>query len=212
MPDLDKIARDHDGGKSSRYHGYAELYEKYFEHLYGVGASLLEIGIGSGASLTMWRQWFYKAKIFGIDNTVCPEVPGTTSLFGSQNDVPFLTGVAEKHGPFDAVIDDGSHRWSDQITAFQTLWRFVNPNGWYVIEDLHCSYWEDCRYGDQSITDFLKHLMDELQIYGKSGYGKRTTDPQWSNTAPHLSLYERSLGAMHFHPGIVFIQRRDRDL
>ncbi len=37
---------------------------------------------------------------------------------------------------FDAIVDDGSHRWEDQLTTLGNLWPFLAPGGLYFIEDV----------------------------------------------------------------------------
>jgi len=37
---------------------------------------------------------------------------------------------------FDIVIDDGSHRFEDQMTTFAWLWSSVKRGGVYVVEDI----------------------------------------------------------------------------
>ena len=49
--------------------------------------------------------------------------------------------VGEAHGPFDFVIDDGSHASPQQIESFRILWPFIKDRGVYIIEDVQTSYW-----------------------------------------------------------------------
>lgn len=41
-----------------------------------------------------------------------------------------------KDKSFDIIIDDGSHLFSDIKSAFYILWPYLNPNGYYIIEDV----------------------------------------------------------------------------
>ena len=39
---------------------------------------------------------------------------------------------------FDVIIDDGSHKPSDQIKSFEILWPMLSDGGLYIIEDVQC--------------------------------------------------------------------------
>jgi hypothetical protein len=49
-------------------------------------------------------------------------------------------------GPFDPVVDDGSHAWAHQIATFQRLVQTLAPGGFYVLEDLDTSYGDYVRH------------------------------------------------------------------
>src|SRR6185369_9364420 len=48
-----------------------------------------------------------------------------------------LTALADQYGPFDVVIDDGSHESQHQTVSLRTLVGHVRAGGLYVIEDTH---------------------------------------------------------------------------
>lgn len=116
-------------------HNYCDYYERLFEPLRDKAITLFEIGIWEGASLKMWREWFPKATIVGLDLAHVP-VEGCHTLRGDQGNA-FDLARAAKFGPFDVVIDDGSHIFKDHMASFFFLFPFhMNPGGIYVIEDL----------------------------------------------------------------------------
>ncbi|MHB1952138.1 MAG: class I SAM-dependent methyltransferase [Sulfobacillus sp.] len=100
---------------------------------------LLEIGVGAGASMWMWREYFPYAKIYGIDNDpahIFQEGSIHTLLCDASNSV-HLRGTVEKlGGNFDLIIDDGSHYPEQQISTFHTLRPFLASGGVYVVEDV----------------------------------------------------------------------------
>ena len=117
-------------------HGYTGFYQSLFQHMQDRPLKLLEIGAAEGASLRMWRDFFPNAQIFGIDINPRP-VEGCTVLNCNQSNVIALNALAEKHGPFDIVLDDGSHKTEDQMASFVTLFPVhMTKGGLYVIEDL----------------------------------------------------------------------------
>ena len=49
--------------------------------------------------------------------------------------------MLEEHGPFDIVIDDGSHIPKHVIASFNILFPKLADDGLYVIEDVQTSFW-----------------------------------------------------------------------
>jgi hypothetical protein len=147
-PDLDRMSLDeigllHECNKVSSKHGYLPVYEEAIARFRHEPITLLEIGIFRGASLRTWRDYFTKARIIGADidtRAVKYVPPGVECRFVDQSDPAALTQLAEECGPFDVVVDDGSHIWSHQITTLRTLLPYVKPNGVYILEDLYTSY------------------------------------------------------------------------
>jgi len=129
---------------------------------------VVEIGVLGGASLRMWREYFPRAQIFGIDVDHEAEANADdriTVLIGSQSDTAFLNTMLERTGRLDIVLDDGSHYARDQITTLLHLWRHVTPGGIYVVEDLHTSYMPayNMRWREPgTAVEFLKDVVDDV--------------------------------------------------
>lgn len=101
---------------------------------------LLEIGTYYGGSLRYFREYFThpETRIIGVDNAPCltPEPSDSFEfILCNQNDVPGLSTLATQHGPFDIIIDDGSHHGQETWNSFSVLWNYVKPGGMYLIED-----------------------------------------------------------------------------
>jgi hypothetical protein len=72
--------------------------------------------------------------------------------FGDQGNVSFLLEVAAEYAKmsgagsskekatWDIIIDDGGHYKELIETSFATLWQFVSPGGYYIVEDLNMGY------------------------------------------------------------------------
>ncbi|MFT5639386.1 MAG: cephalosporin hydroxylase, partial [Paracoccaceae bacterium] len=109
------------------YHDYTPNYHRLLHHLRDKPIRLLEIGVGGygdedrgGESLAVWRDYFPNAKIIvGIDiqRKTMDLGPRVEILQGSQVDPEFLEQVQKDHGPFDVIIDDGSHRTEHVIES-----------------------------------------------------------------------------------------------
>lgn len=131
------------------YHDYTPNYFKMFAHLKDAPIKVLEIGVGGyadddrgGQSLEVWRDFFPNAEVTGIDiqKKTMDLGPRVEILQGSQVDPDFLKELVEKRGPFDIIIDDGSHRNEHIVASYQMLFPTLNAGGIYVAEDVQTSF------------------------------------------------------------------------
>lgn len=131
------------------YHDYPPNYYHLFKHLRDKPVRLLEIGVGGyqdadrgGESLEVWRDFFPLGQIVGIDIQKKDLDLGerVTILQGSQVDAEFLAEVVREHGPFDIIIDDGSHQNEHVVTSFELLYGDLAEGGIYVAEDVQTAF------------------------------------------------------------------------
>jgi SAM-dependent methyltransferase len=175
MQTLDKISKFYGTDKSSEIHNYCEKYEKYFPFDRLEPIKILEIGVYDGQSLNTWKHYYPNSIVIGIDimekclmhkntnNNIWVEI-------GSQNDAEFLKYVSEKWGPFDMILDDGSHINSDVIFSFLNLFDSVKTGGIYVVEDCSTSYWEEFGGGfrkENTMIEHFKNLIDDVNFNGE---------------------------------------------
>lgn len=123
---------------------YLDVYSGYFEPVRESVKTVFEIGVLRGASLKVWREYFPKAEIWGLD--IDPEAIADYGerihvVQGSQIDPLALAKIAPGC-LFDVVIDDGSHVVDHILRTFELVWPRVKPDGFYVVEDLQVSYWD----------------------------------------------------------------------
>lgn len=143
----------HHGTDKAASHSYVEFYEDLLCHRRGDVRAVLEIGIGGfrekrnpsvgGESLRTWRDYFPRATVVGLDILDKSGVAGDRIVVyrGSQVDHELLRRIGERHGPFDLIVDDGSHIPAHVVATFERLFPFLSVGGVYVIEDLQTSYW-----------------------------------------------------------------------
>jgi hypothetical protein len=141
-------------------HHYLEVYDPILAPWVDKEIKLLEVGIHKGGSLQLWRDYFRRGTIVGIDLRL-PEkfVPGDRiQVFeGSQSDERFLSEVSNRTAPegFDIIIDDASH--IGELTR-RTFWHLfddhLKPGGLYAIEDWCTGYLDDFPDGK---TPELRH-------------------------------------------------------
>ena len=188
---LDEIGLKYGTDKASCYHDYLNFYETFFAKLRNEKLQILEIGVFGGASLKTWEEYFPQATVIGADI-----VPSSKQYergrviieLLDQSNIDELLRVSLTHGPFDIVIEDGSHMWEHQITSLRTLFPFLKNDGLYIVEDLQTNYgamqrdykgiasstcmdylkrWVDLRVGDDQVP--LHEVEDAfLRTYGRA--------------------------------------------
>jgi len=155
-------------------HWYTSHYHRRFKHFRHDPVTVLEIGVGGyenhegGQSLRMWRDYFDNPEsvIVGLDVESKPPVEGCIIEQGDQSDPRVLQHLIDTYGPFDVIIDDGSHRPDDVMQSWVMLWMALKDSGWYVVEDLQTSYWSSfggssVRTGE-TVIGFLQGLIDRI--------------------------------------------------
>ncbi|MBI1418326.1 MAG: hypothetical protein GC146_13985 [Limimaricola sp.] len=145
---LSRLAIRH-GTDKFGYHDYTPNYHKLFERFRDRPVKVLEIGVGGyqdedrgGQSLATWRDYFPQAEITGIDiqKKSLDLGPRVQILQGSQIDAAFLARLVAERGPFDLIIDDGSHRNEHVVESYRLLWPTLVPGGIYVVEDVQTAF------------------------------------------------------------------------
>lgn len=180
MPSLDELAKKHGTDKATPLHGYTLVYEDVLRGFrVKKEGRLLEIGVLWGASLKTWREWLPGWQIVGIDDgsETCGEatkVDGCTVMLGDAANRAAMSEIGWSYGPFDVVVDDGSHRGDDQIAALEALWPCVAPGGVYIIEDLHVSYQTTASVA----VNYLKTLVDDVNFRPEQPYAGHGHTPQ----------------------------------
>ena len=137
--------------------------------------SILEIGVKGGGSTAIWKALFPGASVVGIDIklrrwlTSEPSADGVVFLEGDQTDVARLEEIAARYGPFDIVIDDGSHVTNHVAGTLRCLLPHVRPGGLYIIEDTHSSVRKPGatksteQYGEDIWPDFTLAVFERLR-------------------------------------------------
>jgi hypothetical protein len=128
---------------------YFETYQTIFGSRRNTPMRILEIGVLQGASLRLWKSYFQNANtsVVGVDiDPACArfDTPsnGIHVRIGSQVDSEFLASVVNEFGPFDLIIDDGSHHSTHMIKSLNCLFAAgLKDDGIYFVEDLHANYW-----------------------------------------------------------------------
>ena len=204
---LNAIGLKYGTDKASSHHNYLEFYELFFAPLQDRQPTILEIGVFNGASLKTWEEYFSTSDIIGLDITPTSkrfEQGRITIELADQSNIEELTRIAVKHGPFDIIIDDGSHMWNHQITSLRTLFPFLNNDGIYIVEDLHTNY-------GPGETKFRGIASSTCADYLKAWLDLRVADSQIPLAGVEdafLRTYGRGIQFMAFHRRACLIKKR----
>ncbi len=180
---------------------YFPIYERYFHQYIGKPMVFIEIGIGEGGSLQMWKKYFGPlARIVGIDI-----IPGCKEFeeeqiyvrIGNQSDQVFLQEIINEFDTPDIILDDGSHMMADVISSFNFLYPRIDRKGIYMVEDLHTAYWDEYQGGlgrDGTFIEKCKILIDELNA--EHTRGKLNETP-----------FSEATLSMHFYDSVVVFEK-----
>lgn len=220
LKSFDEIALAAGTDKASNIHGYCQKYERYLPFDRQKPLTLLEIGVLSGASILAWSEFYPNARVVGVDiNPDCAqfhdEDRNITIEIGSQADGAFLQHVAEQYGPFDLIVDDGSHLQNHVIFSFECLWPWVKAGGVYVVEDSVTSYWPDYGGGLRapgSMVEYFKAIVDDVNFNGEK---QTTLSPPHSRRDDGLirqfgnrPCYGKTMESIQFLNSIIMMRKR----
>lgn len=215
MNRLQQLAAKH-GTDKHGHHDYCRHYHEHFAQFQEAPITVLELGIGGyqfkdrgGEGLRMWSEYFKRGKIYGIDihDKTGISLPPRTHIFkGGQDDGNFLLGVMSSINAPDIIIDDASHMNKLTINSFKHLFPWLKPGGYYVIEDIHSSWWNE--HGFDGCTDsmnlnafttinFCRWLINDLNE-------KNCPPPPFP--IPARQPYE--IDAIHFYEKLVIIKKK----
>lgn len=213
---VNEICLKHGTDKSSELHNYAEKYEVYFSPLKDKELKIFEIGIQNGFSLKTWEEYFQNSKIYGIDIKNCSrmDTDRIKTFVCDQTDTNKLSGINNEHGPFDIIIDDGSHFSHHMRTSFDHLFPLLKPGGLYIVEDIHCCYWRNFNRGDTSFMDRMKELLDLINSNGKCGLAEikniHKDNFYQEKRLGEMNWWEENIEYLHTYKSIMFIKKRDK--
>lgn len=196
MKTLPELFEDHQGCPTHKYPHHIAIYEQLFSSMRGRPIRLLEIGLGHGGSMQLWRQYFGpEATIIGVDvqdREHLQEKWGGKIITGNQGDPEFWRAVKPQLGSLDIVIDDGSHMCLHQSLTFHELFPLVADGGYYIIEDIHTSYRDGYNEGG-SFIEYLKTMIDDI-------HGSELGNDVVART--HIF-------SIHFYPSLAVIHKKN---
>jgi hypothetical protein len=206
MNDLETYFNNNTGRVIDKWMHYFEVYDRHFSKYRGKEVVILEIGTWHGGSLQMWKSYFGdKAKIYGMDiDPDCKnaEEENIKIFIGSQSDRAFLRKVKSELPPLDILIDDGGHTMLQQIVSFEVLFDHVKPDGVYLCEDMHTSYWTRWGGGYKrkgTFVEYAKNFIDKLNAFNSRERSLR------------VDSFTRSVNSLHFYESMLVIEKKPKE-
>jgi len=151
---------------------YLRHYQRLFDPWRDEPINMIEIGVAQGSSLRVWKNYFSKANIVGIDiNPDCAQYASDRVAveIGSQIDPDFLKRICGQYPP-QIVIDDGSHQAQHIVFTFEHIFPALLPGGIYVVEDtgFHFGEGNEKWIGDGSVL-IQNYFVDLARDRMKNG-------------------------------------------
>jgi len=148
--------------KKDKTHGFSKYYEKHLSFLKKKKIRILEIGSFSGASAAAFSKYFSNCEIYCLDINISNfrYYSKKINVFGLNSSNPKMVSkflkkinLQETFKYFDIIIDDGSHKNSDQLNTLNHFYQYLVDGGFYVIEDY-------------KFSEYFKHLndVDDIKI------------------------------------------------
>jgi demethylmacrocin O-methyltransferase len=188
-------------------HLYTPVYHSLFEKRRDEALKLLEIGVGGyeaphagGRSLRMWLEYFPYASITGLDISPknIPLPPRARIYQGSQVEQGILTRLTAERGPFDIIIDDGSHAPEHMIGSFLLLYPNMAPDGIYIVEDTQTCFLGK-RNGNATIFSLAAQLA--LLMHSREGFAEPSIPPAFAHLGEITSSIAIHRNMIAFHRG-----------
>ncbi len=178
-----------------KWEHYFEIYHRHLAKFIGTSAHLVEVGVFSGGSLGMWREYLGpQSRISGIDieeacRTYARE--GIDIFIGDQADRRFWAEFRDQAPPMDVVIDDGGHQPEQQMVTLEETLPYLRPGGVYVCEDIHGA--------GNRFAAFAHALAAQLNAthWNRHQEGLTASDP---------SPFQATVHSVHCYPFLVVIE------
>jgi cephalosporin hydroxylase len=173
---------------------YFDAYERHLAKFVGAEVNVVEIGVYSGGSLEMWRDYFGPhCQIIGVDiaeECRAYEDDQISILIGDQADPQFWREFLAQGRTIDVVIDDGGHQVAQQMATLEALLPSLSPGGVYICED---------------IAGVNNPFHADLAGLSRNLDAWNAPNPRESRTVP--CAFQTMIAAIHRYPYLVIIER-----
>ncbi len=134
-------------------HSYLELYNTLLTRMRTTATNVLEVGIGNfgpknGGSLKLWRDYFTKAQVYGLDiiprHMVLDELlddPRVVLYTQTNAYDPEFVDKTFKEMRFDFMLDDGPHTLESMLKFIELYADLLTDDGILIIEDVQSIDW-----------------------------------------------------------------------
>jgi len=176
MPSLVELNNKHTD--KNTIHSYLTVYDELFNKKKDSATHVLEVGIHSGGSLLLWKNYFKNATIYGIDiidkTHILEELKNDNNIVlhtqTNAYDSNFVNKAFEDV-KFDIVLDDGPHTLQSMIDFIILYSPLLKDNGILIIEDV-----QDITWLNTLIENTPEHLKKCIKTYDRRSVKGRYDD------------------------------------
>lgn len=147
---------------------FDEFYDTLLSPRKDTATNVLEIGVQNGGSITLWKDFFTSAQIYGIDIDPVGEKfvdePRVTFIQNNAYCEEVSDGFADNF--FDVVIDDGPHSYGSMVYFLEKYLPKVKSGGVLVLEDIIDRDWTP------SLVDLIDPAVGKITVYDMRGKQK----------------------------------------
>jgi hypothetical protein len=188
-----------------KWRHYFDIYHRHFNRFRGRPVNVLEIGVYSGGSLDMWRDYFGpQCRVFGVDiEPACKayENDSTKVFIGDQADRTFWRSVKQQIPPVDIVIDDGGHEPHQQIPTLEEMLPHIREGGVYLCEDLHGAF-----------NGFVSYMTGFVHNLNQCEKGRNNPADHDRRVVCSATQFQSAIGSVHFYPFVIVIEKSESPL
>lgn len=176
---------------------YFDAYHSHFKRFVGTEISVMEVGIYSGGSLPMWREYFGPhCALYGVDiEAACKsyEQPDIKVYIGDQEDRDFWRKIKSEVPRLDILIDDGGHTPEQQRATLEEMLPHLAPGGVFICEDIHGANNEFCAY--------VQGLCMQL-------HAAKLSDATTAGITSPAGSFQGCYASVHQYPFMTVIEKR----
>jgi hypothetical protein len=161
------------------FYSFLSLYDNFFYEKQETATDILEIGVGGfniydkniqwggGGGVLLWREYFEKAKIHGIDLLDEEYISSVVKnddriiLYPSTDGYDkekFTENFLNKNIKFDIVIADARHSLSSMVAFIKLYSQILKDDGILIIENVQHNSWFDVLFYEtpDNLKKFIK--------------------------------------------------------
>lgn len=212
------LSVNHEGTDKEYNHLYlSRVYEPLFKQVKPI-KKILEIGIGGGNSIVLWKKFLSPELIFAVDSNLhffnkfkSRNLQGVQAVLGDAYSQAIVKSLPEN---FDLIIDDGPHSYWSLKAVIRNYTPKLRIGGTLVIEDipeiesvlnklmlsanskLVCCFWlidsrMDARLKEDSVTLIVHRTGTDCHLVFDSGTKVITASKFRSISIKALLAFER---------------------
>jgi len=205
MNSISNLAAKYNSDKQFKNHNYVGMYEQWIGNLHV--NKILEIGLGGGASVRMWADYFPDAEVYTMELGQEEFQKNWANSTMDVSDIKIIVGNSTEPKSWgnvpdnlSVIIDDGDHTPDSQIATFKLGFPKLRSRGLYFIEDTHCGFEES--YGTSfALYEYFFNLVSNQQLPGAG------TEGDFYKFNQFMPDYVRDIFAYHFYKSVILLEK-----